>query len=231
MKKLLTIIFSLIFILPCHSQEERKINFNFRLGAAFGGSKPSMYLDKNQATLLISAIIGAGISLYINNDWEINTGVNYLRKGTNTLLSAADELTDNYAIVFEGQKQNCLIYGWFDNGYLEFPLTFGYIWGYDSFITRIGGYFGVRTNTKADLIIGNQVISKRDDVTLFDEQIYGANISKIDTGLKVVNEFFFKRFGFGMEFSTGFIPVVKKNWQTKSRTYNMAVAVFGSYRF
>ncbi|MDO5572140.1 MAG: outer membrane beta-barrel protein [Bacteroidales bacterium] len=231
MKSLFAAIFSLFMFLPCFSQEERNISFNLRLGAAFGGSKPSMYRDSEEANLLISLMAGVGVSLFINNDWEINTGVNYLRKGTNTLLNAAPELTTNYSSIFSTQKEDRLIYGWFNNGYLEIPLTFGYMWGYDSFITRVGGYFAVRTNTKADLIIGNQVISRSDNVPLFDSEIYGANLSKYDAGLKVVNEFFMKNFGFGLEFSTGFIPVAKKNWQTKSRTYNMAVAIFASFRF
>ena len=223
---ILLIIFSYTL---SYAQEERKFVGQIKLGAAFGGSKPSTYNNTNQANLMINVMAALGVSYYFKQNWELYNELQYIRKGSNCSLNSEKELIPKYPELFTQDQEN-KIFGWFDNGYIEIPLTIGYLWGYGSFITRVGGYFAYKINTKADVIINNNLVSK--NYEKIDKETFNPWLSKYDIGFKILNEFYFNNFGVGLEFSTGFIPIIKKQWQYNNiKSYNMAVAFFLSYSF
>lgn len=214
-------------VLPGSAQESRRYGFTIKAGASFGGSKPGSYQEDRQANLMFNFTGGVGVSVFFMDSWQVCLDANYVRKGINCPLDYNPEAARFFPMINEESEMA----GWFDNVYIELPLTVGYTWGYDICRTRFGGYVAFRTKSDIELLINGQnhpLDHESDEAYSY----YKEQLSRLDAGIKIANEFYLDKFSIGVEFSAGFIPTIKRKWRSNnSQSYTMAVSILAAYTF
>ncbi|MEG0948970.1 MAG: outer membrane beta-barrel protein [Bacteroidales bacterium] len=226
MKRVLIIIL-LCFPAVLRAQQPDVFNLTVKAGASFGGSQPGRFRDDKSANLMLDVTGGIGVSVFFIQYWQICLDLNYIRKGINCPLAFNPEITSFY----DAGEDDIEVYGWFDNAYLEIPLTIGYTWGYNICRTRLGVYYARRVATKSRLIIDGNLLEKdNNNADIYNR--YEQHLSDHDYGIKIANEFFFNDFSIGLELSTGFIPSIRSSWRVSdSQSYTMAICFYAGYRF
>lgn len=221
------IIILLCFPAILSAQQPDVFNLTVKAGASFGGSQPGRFRDDKSANLMLDVTGGIGVSVFFIQYWQICLDLNYIRKGINCPLAFNPEIDSFYDI----EKGDIEVYGWFDNAYLEIPLTIGYTWGYNICRTRLGVYYARRVATKSRLIIDGNLLEKDNkNADIYDR--YEQHLSDHDYGIKIANEFFFNDFSIGLELSTGFVPSIRSSWRVSdSQSYTMAICFYAGYRF
>lgn len=214
-----------------YSQDERRFFFTVKAGASFGGSQPGSYTDNGQANLMIDITGGVGVSYFFSDDWQVCLDLCYVRKGINCPVESTSEINDFFRSASSLEDiTGPNVYAWFNNGYIEIPLTLGYTWGYDICRTRIGGYVSRRINTKTDIMVEGLSIHGSD--VNRTKEIYKEHLANYDAGIKIANEFYLNNLSVGLEFSAGFIPVIKSEWRIdNSQNSTMAVCIYLGYTF
>lgn len=226
MKRWILIILCLIPLLV-RSQEQKLLSGMIKVGASFGGSQPARFRDDKSANLMLDISGGVGVGVYFYGGWQLCLDVNFVRKGINCPLVYTSDVSGFGTE--EGVDPE--VYGWFDNAYLEIPLTVGYTWGYGICRTRVGAYYARRLATKSRLIIGGYLLEK-DNLHSPIYALYEQHLSDHDYGLKIANEFYFNNFSIGVEFSSGFVSSIQSSWRESiSQSYTMAVCFYLGYTF
>ncbi|MEG1585671.1 MAG: outer membrane beta-barrel protein [Bacteroidales bacterium] len=226
MKKYILLLF-LCITLPLMAQSPGLFSFTLKAGASFGGSQPGKFRQQEAANLMLDFSGGVGLGLHFSSAWQICVDMNYIRKGINCPLRRLET-----GSTFFKETNNTNVYGWFNNAYLEVPLTFGYTWGYGICRTRIGMFYARRLSTRSKLIIDGDLVEPLDDQYSKVYNLYEQQLSNHDYGIKIANEFYFNDFSIGVEFSTGFVPTIQSQWRASdSQSYTMAIGFYAGYRF
>lgn len=227
MKKALVVLFlSMACILS--AQQPNIVNFTVKAGASFGGSQPSRFREDNSANLMLDLSGGIGVSIFFIEYWQICVDLNYIRKGINCPLAFRPEIAPLYTAATDDEVE---VYGWFDNAYIEIPLTIGYTWGYDICRTRLGMYYARRLSTKSRLLMDGHLLEENPEHIAIQNR-YKEHLTNHDYGIKIVNEFFFNNFSIGLELSTGLVPSIRSSWRiSDSQSYTMAICFYAGYRF
>lgn len=234
-RKLLCIgMLSALLMQICYAQQESRVfDITVKAGASIGGSRPGSFRNNGNAYLLFNPTAGIQFTFYLSSTVQLCMDVIYIRKGINCPVEFSDKVASLYAAtasasIIENTPNTDF---WIENDYIEIPLTIGFTWGYDICRTRLGGYIARRIHSRGELLL-NGLPEGRSHLSDIDTNLFNPDLAKYDAGIKIANEFFLNDFALGVEFTGGFVPVIRSSWRANDhQSYTMAVAIYATYRF